>query len=762
MNMEKYSQHRTLQLSSPLQYVRSVGPKRAEAFSSMGLHTVKDLLGYIPYAYIDRTSIHTLSDILTRLRNEELHDSPTVNAFSDISIKSEYTITAKIISIKERKFGAGGKRAMLIATIRDDSGISADCVFFNMVPYFKTLLTIDALVNVSGIPDYDQKWRKLSFQHPDIMVLDEEEKEEFLKGVILPKYRLTQSLKNAHISLKIMRNIIDVIRHELQEEFPETLPQGILDSYHFMSKHTSLMSLHAPANQTQLSLARERLKYEELLYFQLFLESKRSVVHLSEKGPRFPQKSALARQIHEALPFSLTQDQIQALWDISNDITSGRPMNRLLQGDVGSGKTIIALLTMIQAVDAGYQAVIMAPTEILAEQHARSFATLLKPFNVNIVQLLGGQTTSERKAIVQSIEQGEAQIIIGTHAVFTQQEDGNSGVRYNNLGLIIIDEQHRFGVEQRARIKSMASASLKDTSISPHILVMSATPIPRTLSMTVYGDLDNTIIKQMPKGRKSIKTEIVFESSLDTAFTFIKDEVAKGHQAYIVYPLVEPSEKVAAKSATEHYEFLKNDIFTDYSCALLHGKMHWNEKELIMQEFKKGTYDILIATTVVEVGIDIPNATVILIENAERFGLAQLHQLRGRVGRGEAQSYCFLATKDHFRYQVQKKDGHDIQLERKSAIARLMTMAGTTDGFAIAEADMKLRGPGDYLGTRQSGLPNFQFTDLVNDVQLIQKTKQDARMLIMDDPQLRKKEHVMIKDEFQRLKSTYIQYMNIA
>ena len=760
--MEKQSQHTSLKLSSPLQYVRSVGPKRAEAFASIGLHTVRDILQYIPYAYIDRTSIHTLSDILSKLRKEELGNHSPSEINTDISIKSEFTITARIISVKEKKFGPGGKRSMLIVTIRDDSGISADCVFFNMAQYFKQLLPIDALISVSGIPDYDVKWRKLSFQHPDIIVLDEEEKEEYLRGIILPKYRLTQGLKNAHISLKIIRNIVEIIRQELSEEFPETIPTGILKQYGFMSKHASLMALHAPENQIQLSIARERLKYEELFYFQLFLESKRSIVHLSEKGPHFPQKSTLARKLHESLPFSLTQDQIQALWDISKDITSGRPMNRLLQGDVGSGKTIIAIFTMIQAVEAGYQSVIMAPTEILAEQHALSFAKLLEPMNIKIVQLLGGQTASERKAILQSIEQGEAQIIIGTHAVFTQSEQSTTGVRYNNLGLIIIDEQHRFGVEQRARIKSMASASLKDTSISPHILVMSATPIPRTLSMTLYGDLDNTIIKQMPKGRKPIQTEIVFESSLDSAFEFIKGQLSMGHQAYIVYPLVEPSEKVAAKSATEHYEFLKNDIFSDFSCGLLHGKMHWNEKETVMQDFKKGTYDILIATTVVEVGIDVPNATVILIENAERFGLAQLHQLRGRVGRGDAQSYCFLATKDHFRYQVKKKEAEDVQMERKSAIARLMTMAGTTDGFAIAEADMKLRGPGDYLGTRQSGIPNFQFTDLVNDVQLIQITKQDARTLIADDPQLRKNEHEMVKKEYQRLKSTDIHYMSIA
>ena len=754
-------ENRTLQLNTPLRFVRTVGPKRAEAFASQGLHTVQDLLQYIPFAYIDRTSIHTLADILSKLRNDQLSQEAILQTPPDISIKSEFTVTATITGIKEKKFGAG-KRSILIATVRDESGVQADCVYFNTVSYFKSILQVGALISISGIPDYDIKWRKLSFHHPDIIVLDEEEQEEYTQGRILPKYRLTQSMKQAHVSMKIIRNIITIINDELTETIPETLPESIRNTYGFPSKHEALFSLHAPANTQVLTISRERMKYEELFFFQLFLESKRAHGHAVEKGPIFPKKSPLARKIHDDLPFQLTQDQIQALWDISRDITSGKPMNRLLQGDVGSGKTIIALLTMIQAVDAGYQSVIMAPTEILAEQHAATFSALLKPYDISIVQLLGGQTTKERKECLEAIEQGKAQIIIGTHAVFSQSESAKQSVKYNNLGLIIIDEQHRFGVEQRARIKQMASASLNDQSIIPHMLVMSATPIPRTLSMTVYGDLDNTVIKQLPKGRKSIQTDIVFESTLDTAFTFIKSELNSGHQAYIVYPLVEPSEKVAAKSATEHYEFLTSDIFQEFKCALLHGKMHWNEKEAIMQDFKSGKYHVLIATTVVEVGIDIPNATVILIENAERFGLAQLHQLRGRVGRGSSQSYCFLATKDHFRYQVTKKDSLENLSERKSAIARLMTMVSTNDGFAIAEADMKLRGPGDYLGTRQSGLPQFMFTDLVNDIPLIQQTKSDAAQIITHDPQLRLPEHFCVQQEYMRLKTSDAHYMSIA
>ncbi len=755
------SESRKLLLQSPLQFVRSVGPKRAEAFASQGLHTVQDLLHYIPFSYIDRTSITTLADILARLRKEELSDDVIPEQFSDISIKSEYTVTATIVSVKEKKFGVG-KRSMLIVTVRDDSNIQADCVFFNMVPYFKNILLQGSLISISGIPDYDVKWRKLSFHHPNIIVLDEEEQEEYKQGRILPKYRLSQSMKQAHISMKIMRKLIDVISEDLMEQIPETLPINIMERYQYPEKHKALFALHSPANQDELMISRDRMKYEELFYFQLFLETKRSHVHLSESGPIFPQKSPTARKVHDALPYQLTQDQIQALWDISRDLTSGKPMNRLLQGDVGSGKTIVALLTMLQAVDAGYQSVIMAPTEILAEQHAASFSALLESHGIRIVQLLGGQSTSERKEALESIENGNAQIIIGTHAVFSQREQSKYNIRYNNLGLIIIDEQHRFGVEQRARIKNMASASLSDSTLIPHMLVMSATPIPRTLSMTLYGDLDNTIIKQMPKGRKPIQTEIVFESTLEDTFTFISSQLNAGYQAYIIYPLVDPSDKVAAKSATEHYEFLKQVIFPEYSCGLLHGKMHWNEKESIMQDFKEKKYQVLIATTVVEVGIDIPNANVILIENAERFGLAQLHQLRGRVGRGSTQSYCFLATKDHFRYHVKQKDDQLHQMERKSAIARLQTMASTNDGFAIAEADMKLRGPGDYLGTRQSGIPNFVFTDLVNDIPMIQMTKTDAAHIIAKDPQLRLPEHSPVHKEFLRLKSTDAHYMSIA
>lgn len=755
------SESRSLLLDSPLQFVRSVGPKRAEAFASQGLHTVKDLLHYIPFSYIDRTSIHTLAEILNRLRKEELSGGASPEQFSDISIKTEFTVTATIISVKEKKFGAG-KRSMLIVTVRDESHVQADCVYFNMVPYFKNILTQGSLISISGIPDYDTKWRKLSFHHPDIIVLDEEEQEEYKQGRILPKYRLSQSMKQAHISMKIMRKLIDVIAEDLSEQIPETLPLTIREAYHYPNKHQALFALHSPTNQDQLKISRDRMKYEELFYFQLFLEMKRSHVHISERGPIFPQKSPMARKVHDALPYQLTQDQIQALWDISRDLTSGKPMNRLLQGDVGSGKTIVALLTMLQAVDAGYQSVIMAPTEILAEQHAASFSSLLESHGIRIVQLLGGQSASERKEVLQAIENGEAQIIIGTHAVFSQSEQSKYTIRYNNLGLIIIDEQHRFGVEQRARIKKMASSSLSGSSMVPHMLVMSATPIPRTLSMTLYGDLDNTIIKQMPKGRKPIQTEIVFESTLDETFSFIKSQLDLGFQAYIIYPLVDPSEKVMAKSATEHYDFINNDIFPDYSCGLLHGKMHWNEKEAIMQDFKEKKYQVLVATTVVEVGIDIPNANVILIENAERFGLAQLHQLRGRVGRSSTQSYCFLATKDHFRYQVKQKDSQQHQMERKSAIARLLTMASTNDGFAIAEADMKLRGPGDYLGTRQSGIPNFLFTDLVNDIPMIQMTKSDAALIISKDPQLRSPENIPVHTEYIRLKSSDIHYMSIA
>nr|MDA3842735.1 ATP-dependent DNA helicase RecG [Candidatus Kapabacteria bacterium] len=473
-----------------------------------------------------------------------------------------------------------------------------------------------------------------------------------------------------------------------------------------------------------------------------------------EKGLQMDPKSLSARTLFDRLPFELTRDQKKVIREISRDMSSPEPMNRLLQGDVGSGKTIVAALSMLVAVDNGFQTLIIAPTEILAEQHYHSFKNMLKDLDIEIVQLLGGQRAKARRQILESIESGKAKVIIGTHALF------ESTVHYNMLGLIVIDEQHRFGVAQRAKLKKLAELSYPVSKLTPDVLVMSATPIPRTLSLTVYGDLDVSIIKQMPAGRKPIRTKVVFEKELPEVFEFIRSEIEAGRQAFIVYPLVEKSEKIDLKSAVEHFETIDNEIFHDLKCGLIHGQMFWYEKEEVMQGFLDKEYDVLVATTVIEVGIDVPNASVMLIENSERFGLSQLHQLRGRVGRGDQQSYCLLATKDNFKYQFSKKSKNDD--ERINAVIRLKTMEESTDGFRIAEVDMELRGPGDVLGTRQSGLPSFRFLDIIRDVDIISSAKNLADEIITDDPHLRKAKNSLLKEEYMRKYSKDSNYFDTA
>jgi len=419
------------------------------------------------------------------------------------------------------------------------------------------------------------------------------------------------------------------------------------------------------------------------------------------------EKSLRARQLLERLPFELTSAQKRVLREIIADLQRAEPMNRLLQGDVGSGKTIVAVLAIVYAVDNGFQAAIMAPTEILAEQHFHTFQRYLEPLGITVVQLVGGQKQKLRRELLEQIASGKASVIVGTHALFQQT------VEYHRLGLIVIDEQHRFGVMQRAALRERAMQSYQEAAVAPHILVMSATPIPRTLAMTLYGQ-------------------------------FVREQVRQGYQAYFVYPLVEQSEKLQLKSAVEHYEYLQQKIFPDLRIGLLHGQMFWYEKEDVMRAFKNREYDILVATTVIEVGIDVPQATIMVIENAERFGLAQLHQLRGRVGRGAAQSYCFLVTKDHFRYHLAARNA---TAERNATVVRLRTMERTTNGFEIAEVDLQLRGPGDLLGTRQSGLPEFRFVDLVRDGDIISAARREAFAIVERDPQLRTPPYRSLREE---------------
>lgn len=721
----------------PLQYVKGVGPRRAEALAKEGIVTPYDVVMNVPRGYVDRTAAPSIAALVERYRAPDLWNG---DASHIVKVTSEISIIATIADVRQKTVGKG--RSMLSVTIADGSGATAQLVFWNMVQYYSKVLKEGKTFLVSGVPDYEPRWNQLTIHHPDLEEIDAEEVEQFRTGSTLPKYPLTQGLRNAGVNMRLMRSIVDHVLAPTLAEITEPLPSSILTMRSLMSKHDALKELHQPTSLAHVERARYRMKYEELFVFELLLAARRRSRRTPEAGLPMQAKSARARALVERLPFALTTAQKRVIHEIVSDMTSGLPMNRLLQGDVGSGKTIVALLCMLNAVDNGYQTLIMAPTEILAEQHLHGIQRMLSDSDVNVVQLVGGQNKKARKEALASIESGEAQIVVGTHALF------EADVQYHKLGLIVIDEQHRFGVAQRAELRRMGRASHPDGPRTPHLLVMSATPIPRTLSMTLYGDLDASVIDEMPANRKPIRTSIVFESALDGVFNFIRTEVQAGRQAYVVYPLVEKSEKIEAKSAVEHFEHLRETVFPDLRIGLLHGQMGWAEKEEAMRAFLRREFDVLVSTTVIEVGIDVPNASIMLIENSERFGLSQLHQLRGRVGRGADQSYCFLATKDHFRYHVSKSSSSE---DRAKSIVRLKTMEETTDGFRIAEVDLRLRGPGDVLGVRQSGLPEFRFADLVTDASLIVVTREDAFALLERDPHLRAAEHAEVKKEVIRL-----------
>lgn len=721
----------------PLQWIKGIGPKKAEALAGEGILSPADALMYFPRAYVDRNAMASLKALAVKLRQENSALLDKGDKF--FSMQNEAMVVARIASKKEHKYGKN--RRMLKVGLRDSSNGSAEIVFWNYVSYYDKQLQEGELVIVSGKPELN-KFGHVSFNHPEIEKFNSSEARQFSEGKLLPVYRLPQGLRNAGITIRSLRDIIDnVIAKELNY-LKETLPEELLEKYKLPGIAAAVKRLHFPTSRRAVDRCGKRMKFEEIFFFELFLAIRQRGIAVQEKGLYVDPKSSSARTLLDSLPFELTRDQKKVIREIADDMASGKPMNRLLQGDVGSGKTIVAVLSILMAIDSGYQTAFMAPTELLAEQHYHSLRKFFKDIEINVVQLVGGQKKKARMEIFEGIMSGKANIIVGTHALFASE------IEYHKLGLVIIDEQHRFGVEQRAELKKLGEQSHEESDIVPHILVMSATPIPRTLSMTAYGDLDVSIIKEMPKNRKPIKTKIAFESELPGVYEFIREQVKEGRQAYIVYPLVEESEKLELKSATVHYQKLKDEIFPELKCGILHGQLFWYEKEDAMNDFLDKKYDILISTTVIEVGIDVSNATVMLIENAERFGLSQLHQLRGRVGRGSEQSYCILATKDDYKYEIKKKGGKDE--ERKANIIRLKTMERTSDGFEIAKVDLELRGPGDFLGTKQSGLPNFKFINLVEDVKIIETARKEAYSLIEDDPRLRKPENAMIKREFMK------------
>jgi ATP-dependent DNA helicase RecG len=637
-----------------------------------------------------------------------------VESFSDESFKEVVTLLCKVVD-KKLKTSRGNKK-FLVVQVLDYIGDSASLIFWNYTDYYEKFFERGEYYIVYGDPELDFQ-REVVFHHPEVEKIDKVEEDELQQGVTLPIYPLNSYLKSARINNKIMRKIIKEALPNALPKIEDPLPEEILNDLNLSGLLYSIKNIHFPEDIKKIEKIKERFKFEEAFFFETLLLHHRKKSLEVASAPNFSKTNGFLKEFLNRLPFQLTNDQKKVITQIFTDMQSGKPMNRLLQGDVGSGKTIVAIFAMLLAKVNNFQSAIMAPTEILAEQHYLTISNLLSNFPVNIELITGSQTSKERNAVVEKIKSGETDIIVGTHALF------EGGVEFHRLGLVIIDEQHRFGVAQRSKLRELARKSLPHNLV-PHLLVMSATPIPRTLAMTLYGDLDISTIKELPKGRKPIITRIIWEKDLDKMYDFIRKQLQSGHQAYFVYPLIEKSEKLEVKSATEHWELLQKKIFPEFPCALLHGRMKSDEKENVMLNFKEGKFKILVSTTVIEVGIDVPNATIMVIENAERFGLSQLHQLRGRVGRGTANSYCFLVVGDKYNSFENKLL---INLEEKSAIARLKAMEQTTDGFKIAEIDLKLRGPGDILGTLQSGLPPFKYINLATDGEIISLAKKYAQ-----------------------------------
>lgn len=685
-------------LQTPIEYLKGVGPLRGDMLrKELNIHKYGDLLHLFPNRYIDRTRYYKIN---------ELQNS-----------NAEIQIVGKIIHIKtvEQK---RGKR--LVATFVDDTG-EIELVWFQGHKWIRESLKINVPYVIFG--KISLFGNMFNMAHPEMELL--EDHKQSLRSAMQPVYPLTEKLIQKNISNRTLNKLIEQLFTETQANFSETLPQYLLDELKLIPKNAALFNIHFPKNQELLSKAQFRLKFEELFFIQLMLITKNLIRKHKIKGHPFEKVGKYFNDFYQNhLPFDLTNAQKRVLKEIRNDLGSNAQMNRLLQGDVGSGKTIVAMMSMLLALDNGFQSCLMAPTEILATQHFNSISDLAKHLNINIKLLTGSTKASERKIIHEELENGSLDILIGTHALLEDK------VQFHNLGLAVIDEQHRFGVEQRAKL-------WKKNEVPPHIMVMTATPIPRTLAMSLYGDLDISVIDELPPGRKPIKTVHRYDSNRLKVWKFLKDEIAIGRQIYIVYPLINESEKMDYKDLMDGYESISRDFpLPQYSVSIVHGQMKAADKDEEMRRFAEGKTNIMVATTVIEVGVNVPNASVMVIESAERFGLSQLHQLRGRVGRGAEQSFCILMT--------------DFKLSNESK-TRIETMCRTNDGFEIAEVDLKLRGPGDIMGTQQSGVLNLQIADLVKDRDILQLARHEALKLLKKDPAMNLPEHQTLKTVFLEL-----------
>jgi ATP-dependent DNA helicase RecG len=687
-------------LHTPIEYLKGVGPSRGELLrKELGIHKYEDLINLYPNRYIDRTRYYKVN---------ELQNTP-----------AEVQLIGKIIHIKtvEQK---RGKR--LVATFIDETG-QMELVWFQGHKWIRESLQLNVPLVIFG--------RCTSFNgvfnmaHPEIELLTEHE--QSLRSAMQPVYPSTETLNNRGISNRVINKLMLQLFGETQALFSETLPEYLIHELKLIPKREALFNIHFPKSTESLAKAQFRLKFEELFFIQLQLITKNLIRKQKIKGHPFTNVGDYFNNFFQNhLPFDLTNAQKRVLKEIRNDMGNPAQMNRLLQGDVGSGKTIVAFMSMLLALDNGFQSCLMAPTEILANQHFIGLSELAKNLNINIKILTGSTKTAERKSIHEALENGSLHILIGTHALLEDK------VQFQNLGLAIIDEQHRFGVEQRSKLWKKGGGA-----IPPHVLVMTATPIPRTLAMSLYGDLDISVIDELPPGRKPIQTVHRFDSNRLKVWKFIRDEIAKGRQIYIVYPLIQESEKMDFKDLMDGYESISRDFpLPKYAISIVHGKMKPADKDAEMKRFSEGKTNIMVATTVIEVGVNIPNASVMIIESAERFGLSQLHQLRGRVGRGAEQSYCILMT------------SHKLSSDTKT---RIETMCRTNDGFEIAEVDLKLRGPGDIMGTQQSGVLTLKIADIVRDKDILLLARHHAVKLLKDDAPMQKPEHAALRVAFMEL-----------
>ena len=684
-------------LDQDIMYLPGVGPNRKKMLSKeLGIETYGDLLEYYPYKYVDRSKVFV-------------------------------QVVGRILSFET--FEMGPRKERVVAHFTDGTGIM-DLVWFNGGKYAKQNYKIGTQYLIFGRPGVFNN--RIQVQHPDI---DLAEKVELSAMGMQPYYNTTEKMKKAGMNSRAVERLVKTLLSVLKDPLPETIPDFITTPLHLMSRDQALRNLHYPQDTKELERARVRMKFEELFFVQLNILRYASDQRRKYRGYVFNRIGNIFNTFyHQNLPFPLTGAQKRVMHEIRQDMCSGRQMNRLLQGDVGSGKTLVALMTMLIALDNGFQACIMAPTEILAEQHLQTIKEFLKDMPVRVELLTGIVKGKKRQEILDGLLTGDVQILVGTHAVI---EDT---VQFAQLGMVVVDEQHRFGVAQRAKLWS------KSTN-PPHVLVMTATPIPRTLAMTLYGDLDVSVIDELPPGRKPIRTSHVFDTRMTSLYNGIRQQIHEGRQVYIVFPLIEESEKIDLKNLEQGFEVLRQ-AFPEFRLSKVHGKMKPKDKEEEMQKFVSGETQILVATTVIEVGVNVPNASVMVILDAQRFGLSQLHQLRGRVGRGADQSFCILVTPFKLSEDTRK---------------RIDIMCETNDGFRIAEADLKLRGPGDLEGTQQSGMAfDLKIADIARDGQIVQMARNEAQKIIDDDPLCQSPKYQLLWNRLRELRKTNINWSAIS